>query len=104
MHLRSSLASAAAAVVVLGLLCSQWCDVTCAFSGCSEPAPVVAAEHSAPPEHCHGHHAPGPESIPASHHHSPGCQHQHVVVAALPTAGFTLGAALKSSAHAIAGL
>jgi hypothetical protein len=57
MYVRRSGAIAAAAVVVVGLLCSQWCELNCALFGCSSPGPVLTAEQGATIEQCHGHHS-----------------------------------------------
>src|SRR5262245_23549400 len=101
---RGSLSIVAAAAIVVGLLCSQLCELNCAFFGCSDPGPAIAGEHSAPAENCHGHHAPEPESIPTDNHHSQGCQHQHLALAAPLPAGVQLGVAMNSASAAVADL
>ena|SRR5262249_26253814 len=101
---KGSLAIAAAAAIVVGLLFSQLCELNCAFFGCSDPVPAIVAKHRAPAEHCHGHHAPEPESIPTDNHHSPGCQHQHLALAAPLPAGVQLGVAMNLALAAVADL
>jgi hypothetical protein len=49
------LAVLASVVLIVGLLCSQICDINCAFYGCSLSSPMKAAEESSQPSHCHQH-------------------------------------------------
>jgi hypothetical protein len=42
-------------VLIAGLLCSQICDINCAFYGCSLSSPVKAAEDRSEHSHCHQH-------------------------------------------------
>ena len=55
-------------VLIAGLLCSQICDINCAFYGCSLSSPVKAAEQSSEHSHCHQHkQSPSPQERRPSH-------------------------------------
>lgn len=99
---RSSLAIAAAMAIVVGVLCSEWCELNCAFFGCSLPDARLSAAYDAPLKHCHAHHERGPDPTPARDQHSTKCQ--HVVVATLPATGPQLGVAINSTVYPIADL
>jgi hypothetical protein len=75
------LAVLAAIVLIAGLLCSQICDINCAFYGCSLSSPVKAAEESSEHSHCHQH-KQNPK--PQERSHSREC-HGHFDALILPS-------------------
>ena len=81
--------------LIAGLLCSQVCDFTCAFYGCSLSSPVKAAEGSGEHSHCHQHkQSPRPQERNGSRE-CPG----HFEALAAPSSFVTSASALNNAIH-----
>src|SRR2546423_13595242 len=81
--------------LIAGLLCSQVCDFTCAFYGCSLSSPVKAAEESGEHSHCHQHkQSPRPQERKGSRE-CPG----HFEALAAPSPSVTSASALNNAIH-----
>src|ERR1044072_6181248 len=81
--------------LIAGLLCSQVCDFTCAFYGCSLSSPVKAAQGSGEHSHCHQHkQSPGPQERKGSRE-CPG----HFETLAAPSPSVTSASALSNAIH-----
>jgi hypothetical protein len=90
---RYLLTLATTAVLVVGVLCSQWCALDCAFQGGGSPlASAQAPEPSSPMEHCHGHHGVSRQACDKASdthedHQRRDCRHQYPQLVALLPSG-----------------
>src|SRR5262245_64442860 len=76
MHIAKHTYYPLALILSLGLMYSQVCNVICAFSNCSAPAPVKRAETVGNSGHCHQNQPSSQKERPPSHRDQPS-DHQH---------------------------
>jgi hypothetical protein len=76
MHIAKHTYYPLALVLSLGLMYSQVCNVICAFSNCSAPAPVKRAETVEHGGHCHQKQPASQKEQPPFHRDQPS-DHQH---------------------------
>ena len=76
MHIAKHTYYPLALVLSLGLMYSQVCNVICAFSNCSAPAPVKRAETVEHGGHCHQKQQSSQKERPSSHRDQPSDHHR----------------------------